>query len=278
MKNNEEFRRLVFEKAEAYEKRRRARNRKIAGSMISFALILALTLPISLHLYQLNAHPAEETTPAETMAFTTTAAETTSVETHFTTTEATPYTTTTPRVETTTEWTYPTTTIETTNPKPTTTVMTTPEATTTWVPDIPWTTTKLEPPSTTTAEEAEKPIHLLGEHQTTGFCYYDRFIEHYHGKHVLVKVITSENDLLTYLEEHTSLYGGKIMDVLNVYDMNFFRKHDLLIIESPHMIRDVTVKDDELFICLNEGMSNGSRLNLITMEKNGAYFIDSIWT
>ena len=61
MKNSEEFRSLVFEKAKNYEIRRRARTKKIAGCAIVCTLVLALSLPISLHLYYEGAHPTEET-------------------------------------------------------------------------------------------------------------------------------------------------------------------------------------------------------------------------
>ena len=279
MKNSEEFRDLVFEKAKNYEIRRRARNKKIAGSAVVCTLILALSLPISIRLYHQGAYPTEETT-AETKTSHETAAEASTTSAALTTTTAA-----TTRIETTTEATMMTTTIFTTAES---TTEATSEATTEPTMTIDHTTTYVEPvPSQTT----ESPSHadetavfdsetyqlFVGDHFTVGAMPYERFIEHYHGTHVLTQKIENENALLSYLESRIELYDGKILSIMDFFDANFFREHALLMVESPHRLRDITVENGEVTAILGEVMSKNSVINLIVISKDGEFSINSIW-
>lgn len=283
MKNSEEFRRLVFEKAKSYEIRRRARNKKIAGSVIVCSLVLALSPPISLHLYHQGAYPTEETT-AETKASHETAAEASTTPAALTTSTAA-----TTRIETTTEATMMTTTIFTTAESTTeATSEATSEATTEPTMTIDHTTTYITPvpPQTT-----ESPSHaeetavfdsetyqlFVGDHFTVGAMPYERFIEHYHGAHVLTQTISSEDALLSYLESRIELYDGKIMSIMDFFDAKFFREHDLLIVESPHRVRDITMENGEVTVVLGEVMSKNSVINLIVLGKDGGYVVNSVW-
>lgn len=283
MKNSEEFRSLVFEKAKNYEIRRRARTKKIAGSAVVCSLILALSLPISLHLYYEGARPSDLTT-AETKASHETAAEASTTPAALTTSTAA-----TTRIETTTEATMMTTTVFTIAESTTeATSETTAEATTAPMMTIDHTTTYVEPvpPQTT-----ESPSHadetavfdsetyqlFVGDHFTVGAIPYERFIEHYHGARVLTQKIENEDALLSYLESHAELYGGKIMSIMDFFDAKYFYEHDLLIVESPHRVQDITVENGEVTVILGEVMSKNSVINLIVIDKDDHFSITSIW-
>lgn len=277
MKNSEEFRSLVFEKAKNYEIRRRARTKKIAGCAIVCTLVLALSLPISLHLYYEGAHPTEETasqtaaetsTPRATTTFATTVATTT---THATTTVATTVATTRPEntSEATTERTVMHTTAEYTIEATATT--------TTYVEPVPPQITESSPIDETAIFDSETYHLLEGDHFTVGAMPYENFIEHYHGARVLTQKIENEDALLSYLESHTEFYGGKIMNIMDFFDARYFYEHDLLIVESPHRVRDITAENGEVTVTLGEVMSKNSVINLIVIDKDDHFSIRSIW-
>lgn len=275
MKNSEEFRRLVFEKAKSYEIRRRARNKEIAGSVIVCSLVLALSLPISLHLYHQGANPTEDTT-AETAASCETTAATMQTTTAYTTWE-------TPEETKTGATTALETTATTARATSTTTATTSTEGTTTY--DCTTTTYDIVPTQTTVATTAAEPTDLdsatrlfhVGDRLTVGAMPYEQFIEHYHGARVLSQTISGEDALLSYLESHAELYGGKIMDAMNLFNERFFREHDLLLVESPHRVRDITVENGEVIVVLGEVMSKNSVIQMIVIEKSSDFRIDSIW-
>ena len=282
MKNSEEFRSLVFEKAKNYEIRRRARTKKIAGSAVVCSLILALSLPISLHLYYEGAHPSDLTT-AETKASHETAAEASTTPAALTTSTAA-----TTRIETTTEATMMTTTVFTIAESTTeATSETTAEATTAPMMTIDHTTNYDEPvppqitestPIDETAIFDSETYHLLeGDHFTIGAMPYENFIEHYHGARVLTQKIENEDALLSYLESHTEFYGGKIMSIMDFFDARYFYEYDLLIVESPHRVQDITVENGEVTVILGEVMSKNSVINLIVIDKDDHFSITSIW-
>lgn len=278
MKNSEEFRSLVFEKAKNYEIRRRARNKKIAGSAIVCSLVFALSLPISLHLYREGAHPTEETasqTAAEssTPRATTTYATTIATTTHATTTVATTVATTRP--ETTSEATTERTMIHTTTEY--TTEATIAHDATTATDPVPPQTTEATRTEETSIFDSETYQLLVGDHFTVGAMPYERFIEHYHGAHVLTQKIENENALLSYLESRIELYDGKIMNIMDFFDESFFREYALLMVESPHRVRDITVENGEVTAILGEVMSKNSVINLIVISKDGDFSINSIW-
>lgn len=277
MKNSEEFRSLVFEKAKNYEIRRRARTKKIAGCAIVCTLVLALSLPISLHLYYEGAHPTEETasqtaaetsTPRATTTFATTVATTT---THATTTVATTVATTRP--ETTSEATTERTVMHTTTEYTTEATATT----TTYVEPVPPQITESTPIDETAIFDSETYHLLEGDHFTIGAMPYENFIEHYHGARVLTQKIENEDALLSYLESHTEFYGGKIMSIMDFFDAKYFYEHDLLIVESPHRVQDITVENGEVTVILGEVMSKNSVINLIVIDKDDHFSITSIW-
>lgn len=277
MKNSEEFRSLVFEKAKNYEIRRRARTKKIAGCAIVCTLVLALSLPISLHLYYEGAHPTEETasqtaaetsTPRATTTFATTVATTT---THATTTVATTVATTRP--ETTSEATTERTVMHTTTEYTTEATATT----TTYVEPVPPQITESSPIDETAIFDSETYHLLEGDHFTVGAMPYENFIEHYHGARVLTQKIENEDALLSYLESHAELYGGKIMSIMDFFDAKYFYENDLLIVESPHRVQDITVENGEVTVILGEVMSKNSVINLIVIDKDDHFSITSIW-
>lgn len=277
MRNSEEFRSLVFEKAKNYEIRRRARTKKIAGCAIVCTLVLALSLPISLHLYYEGAHPTEETasqtaaetsTPRATTTFATTVATTT---THATTTVATTVATTRP--ETTSEATTERTVMHTTTEYTTEATATT----TTYVEPVPPQITESSPIDETAIFDSETYHLLEGDHFTVGAMPYENFIEHYHGARVLTQKIENEDALLSYLESHAELYGGKIMSIMDFFDARYFYEHDLLIVKSPHRVQDITVENGEVTVILGEVMSKNSVINLIVIDKDDHFSITSIW-
>lgn len=277
MRNSEEFRSLVFEKAKNYEIRRRARTKKIAGCAIVCTLVLALSLPISLHLYYEGAHPTEETasqtaaetsTPRATTTFATTVATTT---THATTTVATTVATTRP--ETTSEATTERTVMHTTTEYTTEATATT----TTYVEPVPPQITESTPIDETAIFDSETYHLLEGDHFTIGAMPYENFIEHYHGARVLTQKIENEDALLSYLESHAELYGGKIMSIMDFFDARYFYEHDLLIVKSPHRVQDITVENGEVTVILGEVMSKNSVINLIVIDKDDHFSITSIW-
>lgn len=280
MKNSEEFRSLVFEKAKNYEIRRRARTKKIAGCAIVCALVLALSLPISLHLYYEGARPSDLTT-AETKASHETAAEasttpaalttSTVTTTHATTTVATTVATTRP--ETTSEATTERTVMHTTTEYTTEATATT----TTYVEPVPPQITESTPIDETAIFDSETYHLLEGDHFTIGAMPYENFIEHYHGARVLTQKIENEDALLSYLESHAELYGGKIMSIMDFFDARYFYEHDLLIVKSPHRVQDITVENGEVTVILGEVMSKNSVINLIVIDKDDHFSITSIW-
>ena len=281
MKNSEEFRSLVFEKAKNYEIRRRARTKKIAGCAIVCTLVLALSLPISLHLYYEGAHPTEETasqtaaetsTPRATTTFATTVATTT---THATTTVATTVATTRP--ETTSEATTERTVMHTTTEYTTEATIAHDATTTTYDEPVPPQITESTPIDETAIFDSETYHLLEGDHFTIGAMPYENFIEHYHGARVLTQKIENEDALLSYLESHTEFYGGKIMSIMDFFDARYFYEHDLLIVESPHRVQDITVENDEVTVILGEVMSKNSVINLIVIDKDDHFSIRSIW-
>lgn len=281
MKNSEEFRSLVFEKAKNYEIRRRARTKKIAGSAVVCSLILALSLPISLHLYYEGARPSDLTT-AETKASHETAAEASTTPAALTTSTAATTTHATTTVATTVATTRPETTSKATTERTvmhTTTEYTTESTatTTTYDEPVPPQITESTPIDETAVFDSETYQLFVGDHFTIGAMPYENFIEHYHGARVLTQKIENEDALLSYLESHAELYGGKIMSIMDFFDAKYFYEHDLLIVESPHRVQDITPENGEVTVILGEVMSKNSVINLIVIDKDDHFSITSIW-
>ena len=149
--------------------------------------------------------------------------------------------------------------------------------TTTYDEPVPPQITESTPIDETAIFDSEAYRLLIGDHFTIGAMPYENFIEHYHGARVLTQKIENEDALLSYLESHTEFYGGKIMSIMDFFDVRYFYEHDLLIVESPHRVRDITAENGEVTVILGEVMSKNSVINLIVIDKDDHFSITSIW-
>ncbi len=235
MRNHDEFRRLVFEKAEKYEKQRKARNKKILNSALICSLVLAICLPIGTYVYKLHddAFPAEGTTSLATLPEAgTTAAQTTTEMTFATTTEA---------LMTTTEATYATTeaTMEATYATTTTTYTTTTYATTT---ETVLTTTAATAVETTIAEEETTTAgdgtvitpYLLANGTTTDSTIFSHLATY--EKNTAFHRFSNVSQLSCFALGNA--YGIDLDALFTVCDEEFFKTKKILAVETLHRYTD----------------------------------------
>ncbi len=264
MRNHDEFRRLVFEKAEKYEKQRKARNKKILNSALISSLVLAICLPIGTYVYKLHedAFPAEETTSASTLTEAgTTAALTTTEMTFATTTEA--LMTTTEATYATTEATYATTTTAYT----TTTYATTTETVLTTTAATIVETTISEEETTTAADGTVITPYLLANGTTTDSTVFSHLATY--EKNTAFYRFSNVSQLSCFsLGTH---YGVTL--VANDY-AEFFQTKHIIAVETMHLYADqYEMSDTDSTLIFQAGDGSVSYLYFFAIDKDSHFNI-----